>query len=221
MHLPLFIVEAPDGGQLGLCPMPGHGSGLAADLDLIANAGVTLLLSMTILSERPSDLEEQCLARGIEMFSLPISDWGAPSETTNARWPDAATRAHQVMDAGGSVLAHCMGGQGRSGMAVMRLLVERGLDPLDALARIRSIRPGAVETQEQQNWASAPALRAPLMRQGPIEGWDDLFSLLNRSFAYMSDRIDPPSSLTRLTRDGLEAKAQTETLLTAWRGVGG
>ena len=52
------------------------------------------------------------------------------------------------------ILIHCKGGQGRSGMFAMRLLVEQGLDPNKAIKKIRKIRPYAIETKQQENWAS-------------------------------------------------------------------
>lgn len=45
--------------------------------------------------------------------------------------------------------------------------------------------------------------------------WAHLHDLLHRSFAYMDGRIDPPSSLHRLTVDGLAQKAKDETLILA------
>ncbi|MDH5531227.1 MAG: protein phosphatase, partial [Paracoccaceae bacterium] len=45
-------------------------------------------------------------------------------------------------------------GCGRSGMAVLRLMVEAG-EPVDvALIRLRKVRPCAVETDAQLAWAS-------------------------------------------------------------------
>ncbi|MBR9844091.1 MAG: protein phosphatase, partial [Rhodobacteraceae bacterium] len=49
---------------------------------------------------------------------------------------------------------HCFGGCGRSGMAIMRLLVEMGEEPEAALARLRAVRPCAVETEAQRLWAA-------------------------------------------------------------------
>ena len=40
-------------------------------------------------------------------------------------------------------------------MIALRLLVERGADGHDALANLRSVRPGAVETDDQLAWALA------------------------------------------------------------------
>ena len=47
--------------------------------------------------------------------------------------------------------------------------------------------------------------------------WAGLHDLLHRSFAYMDGRIDPPSSLHRLTVEGLAQKAKDETLILACR----
>jgi GNAT superfamily N-acetyltransferase len=48
--------------------------------------------------------------------------------------------------------------------------------------------------------------------------WDGLHALLTRSFAYMKGRIDPPSSLTRMSVETLREKAGEETLLLARDG---
>jgi len=45
-----------------------------------------------------------------------------------------------------------------------------------------------------------------------------LFSLLHAAFAYMDERIDPPSSLYGMTIDDLRQKAATETLFLAHAG---
>ncbi len=45
--------------------------------------------------------------------------------------------------------------------------------------------------------------------------WQNLHDLLHRTYAYMDTRIDPPSSLHRLTVSGLAQKAEQETLLLA------
>lgn len=49
-------------------------------------------------------------------------------------------------------------------MAVLRLMVEMDEAPEAALARLRAVRPCAVETVAQHDWA---ARRAGLRRKGP------------------------------------------------------
>jgi hypothetical protein len=40
-------------------------------------------------------------------------------------------------------------------MAVLRLMIEAGEEPQSALARLRKVRPCAVETEAQMQWALA------------------------------------------------------------------
>ena len=54
----------------------------------------------------------------------------------------------------------------------------------------------------------------------PADGfadWDGLLALLQRAFAFMHARIDPPSSLLRLDAAGLAEKARAERCLLAFR----
>ena len=51
---------------------------------------------------------------------------------------------------------------------------------------------------------------------GPdFKDWDLLLKLIQQAYAYMDARIDPPSSMHRLTMDSLENKSHEETLLLA------
>jgi protein-tyrosine phosphatase len=149
------------GGRLGICPLPGGGS-LAADVAAIVAWKPSIVVSLTEQVEM-----ERCGSgrlgailgeAAIAWFHLPIHDFAAPDCGSHAAWPDLAARLHAILDRGGGVLLHCRGGRGRSGMIAMRLLVERGEAPAEALARLRSVRRGAVETEAQLDWAAA-ALR--------------------------------------------------------------
>ncbi len=44
-----------------------------------------------------------------------------------------------------------VGGLGRAGTVAARLLVELGAHPGDAMRRVRDVRPGAIETEEQED----------------------------------------------------------------------
>ncbi|MCG6859037.1 MAG: GNAT family N-acetyltransferase [Salaquimonas sp.] len=48
--------------------------------------------------------------------------------------------------------------------------------------------------------------------------WDELHALLMACFAYMADRIDPPSSMLRMSAADLEQKSRDEMLLLAMDG---
>lgn len=51
--------------------------------------------------------------------------------------------------------------------------------------------------------------------------WTALLALLQRAFAFMDGRIDPPSSLTSMDAAALQTKAQGEHLILAHHGAAG
>ncbi|MGB3280173.1 MAG: protein-tyrosine phosphatase family protein, partial [Pseudorhodobacter sp.] len=59
-----------------------------------------------------------------------------------------------ILARGGRLMVHCRGGCGRTGMIALRLMVDTGEEPGAALARLRAVRPCAVETDAQEVWAS-------------------------------------------------------------------
>lgn len=150
-------------GWLGIAPIPGRTADYLVDLAKLIRWKPTLVLTMTTKREMirvgAQDLGADLAAAGIKWRHLPIADFGAPEDATNALWPEASELAHAELDNGGKVLAHCYGGCGRSGMALMRLMVEAGEDADAALKRLRDAQPCAVEAVEQRAWASIPMVR--------------------------------------------------------------
>jgi hypothetical protein len=146
------------GGRIGICRLPGLLGDLRSDIEAIVDWSPRIVVSMTEKSEMDrcgsGQLGAELTKAGIGWFHLPIRDYGAPNDDSAAAWPGLARRLHRVLDEGGAVLLHCRGGQGRSGMIALRLLVERGAGTRSALARLRAARPGAVETEAQMAWAS-------------------------------------------------------------------
>jgi protein-tyrosine phosphatase len=159
MSYPIAELEL-GGGVLGISPMPGRSGRYDADLSAILRWGATLVLTMTTEAELvrsgAGTLNEDLMAAGVQWRHLPIPDFGAPPPETANLWPEASLFAHEALGAGGRVLAHCYGGCGRSGMALMRLMVEAGEAPDHALARLRDVRPCAVEAESQRAWAAIP-----------------------------------------------------------------
>ena len=145
-------------GRIGIAPMPGRTMRYEADLNTILRWGAGMVLTMTEADELGfgdaetlgRDLEDA----GVIWRHLPIRDMGAPPPAVEAYWPETSATARKLLSDGGRVLAHCFGGCGRSGMALMRLMVEAGERPDHALMRLRTVRPCAVETEAQRAWAS-------------------------------------------------------------------
>ena len=147
------------GGTLAICPMPGRGGAYAADLEALRALGPGLVVSLAGAEERAGAgagaLAADLAAAGIAWAEWPVADFGVPDGAGESAWPGLAARVGAVLAEGGTVLLHCMGGCGRSGMAALRLMVEAGEVPQAALARLRAARPCAVETAAQADWAAA------------------------------------------------------------------
>lgn len=160
--LPDFDINelALGNGVLGISPIPGRTGRYDSDLAAILQWGAGLVLTMTTSMELDrvgaTGFADDLAAAGVLWRHLPIPDFGAPPPETAALWPEASERAHEVLSVGGRVLAHCYGGCGRSGMALMRLMIEAGEDADPALERLRDVRPCAVEREAQRAWAAVP-----------------------------------------------------------------
>ena len=141
------------GGVLGICPLPGrfrdYGTDLAAVLDWRPDAVLSLTTAPEMARHGAGRLGQDLAARGVAWHGLPVPDFGVPPPEIVAVWPDLLP----LLSGGGRVLGHCYGGCGRSGMALLRLMVAAGEPGPQALARLRAVRPCAVETEEQRLWA--------------------------------------------------------------------
>ena len=57
------------------------------------------------------------------------------------------------------VAVHCGAGLGRTGTVVAAYFVTRGLGPREAIVKVRDLRPGSIETVEQERAVEAFARR--------------------------------------------------------------
>ncbi len=160
MVLPEFSIfeVTAGGGTLALSPLPGRSRHYAADFARLLAWDPALVVTMCTMAELErkgaGGLGEDCAACGIDWRHLPVVDFDVPGEADLAEWDETAALAREHLGRGRRVLFHCFGGCGRSGMAVLRLLVELGEAPEAALARLRAVRPCAVETEAQFGWAT-------------------------------------------------------------------
>lgn len=126
---------------------------LRADVEHIHTWGAAAVVTLMTWDElrvvRADDVGSTCEQMGIEWYHLPIRDLGVPDDGFEAGWTYAGVRLREHLRHGRSVLVHCLGGLGRSGMIAARLLVELGLDPDRAILAARAERPGAIETKAQ------------------------------------------------------------------------
>jgi ADP-ribosylglycohydrolase/protein-tyrosine phosphatase len=167
VNSPLVIdAVAVDAGQVGMTLCPGKKaaslSGFQWDRDLVldaaairewgARAVVTLIEEHEFRELDVEKLPEVIHGAGLEWHHLPIRDVDVPGGRFEMRWQYAGARLRERLRSGERVLVHCKGGLGRAGTVAARLLVEFGIDPAQAIARVREARPGAIETRAQERW---------------------------------------------------------------------
>lgn len=144
------------GRQRGICPMPGRTGDYAGDLAVLLawspRLVVTLAETGELAARGAASLPADLAAAGVEWLHLPIPDFGTPPRALRDSWPKVSAQLHRA----DRMVVHCMGGCGRSGMILLRLMVEDGEAPDAALARLRSARACAVETKAQMRWAIGP-----------------------------------------------------------------
>ena len=154
-----------DRGRLGITLCPGRtdkGRELRVDAATLRADGVRRLFTFVTDDELAwagvPDLVEALDAVGIAVERLPIPDQRVPTLDEAAR---VVRRIEESLAAGESVVLACMGGLGRSGMIAALALVAEGLDPDEAIARVREARgPRAVETIVQEDFVRAFAAQA-------------------------------------------------------------
>jgi atypical dual specificity phosphatase len=119
------------------------------ELACLRDQGFSILVSLLDDSDQPPryDVNAAALA-GWSRHRISIQDFHPPSlELEQLRDFNALLEAAPP-DA--RVLMHCEGGSGRTGTMAAAYWIKKGLTATDAIARVRKVRPVAVETCEQE-----------------------------------------------------------------------
>jgi predicted protein tyrosine phosphatase len=150
--------------------MPGRSGDYTGDLDTISSWKPGLVIStateVEMFQAGAQDFGSDIQSRASRWVHLPIEDFNAPPRTVLDEWPSVSSTVRHALSGGGRVMLHCKGGCGRSGMLVLRLMVECGEQPDKALARLRALRPCAVETDAQMAWAVDATREEASVRSG-------------------------------------------------------
>lgn len=138
-------------GQLAGCSRPGaHGASIADDLAVMRDHGIRSIVSLTESPVLAHELE----TAGLDTLHLPVDDFHAPTTQQMLRalaYIDASLAENMP------VAVHCLAGQGRTGTILAAWLLRSGLSADDAIAEIRALTPGAIESAPQvaalRRWA--------------------------------------------------------------------
>ncbi len=119
------------------CPQSGD------DLRWLRRNGVEVLISLTEDPLPRGWLNEA----GMLGLSVPVPDMSPPTERQLDHILSTIKKANS---SGMGVALHCAAGYGRTGTVLAAYFVTVGLSARAALRKVRDLRPGSVETAEQE-----------------------------------------------------------------------
>lgn len=143
-------------GALGLTHSPGsEDSGRDCELRFLAELGVDHIFCLQeddefwryVPPENLSIRRGVVEALGMAFSSYPIEDFKAPEIELAKHMVDAIVAELRL---GKTVIVHCLAGLGRAGTLAACVLIDAGMKGDSALQLIRWLRPGAVQSVEQE-----------------------------------------------------------------------
>ncbi len=114
----------------------------ADDLTWLRKQGIELVIALTEDPPRRDWVNDA----GLMVMHVPVEDMEAPTQEQLDRCISAIERANGH---GMGVAVHCGAGLGRTGVILAAYFVAKGTSAQNAIGKVRRLRPGSIETDEQ------------------------------------------------------------------------
>ncbi|WP_161880506.1 cyclin-dependent kinase inhibitor 3 family protein [Deinococcus alpinitundrae] len=149
-HLGLTIAPSKKGASLFSSVV--HQRDLAIDFAALKAEQVDLLVNLMEEDEGErygmGQYDELARQAALTVRRYPIVDQNVPSDPTT--FAALVDELYAELQAGKTIVVHCLGGLGRSGTLAACLLIRAGLGAQQAIDLTRSCRPGAIENRQPE-----------------------------------------------------------------------
>ena len=132
-----------DEGRVAGMRRPGSLRPLEEDLQALRDTGIGAIVSLTEIALDPDVVR----STGLTYLTVPVPDFHPPA-LQDIRY--IITFIESNLTNGRPTVIHCTAGLGRTGTILACWLVRQGSAPDTAIAKIRSLRPGSIETRKQE-----------------------------------------------------------------------
>jgi len=149
-------------GSIGMCMCPGRNNHKKWSRDFITDLQVlkthnvefvvTLMTNAELQKMGLSDVAERLASENIDSIHYPISDKWIPG--SNDDFLNFIQIIVEKIKLGKKIVVHCNGGKGRTGLTVVACLIKLGVTQLEAISKIRNVRPGMLQNPAQQMYLS-------------------------------------------------------------------
>ena len=113
---------------------------------------MVLMPEYELIGDYRRDLLDDYRNAGLEVIHCPIEDFGVPQKIEGKDGCIEYIERLWTALGEGPALVHCAAGLGRSGLVAACLLVRAGQSAGLAVTRVRSARPGTLQSLEQEEF---------------------------------------------------------------------
>jgi atypical dual specificity phosphatase len=122
------------------------------EMQWLREQGIQLLISLTEYPPFRGWIDDA----GLLALHIPVPDFHAPTLEQIEQCVAAIARAREQSM---PVAVHCHAGLGRTGTILAAYFVSQGMSAADAIAKVRELRPGSIESDAQEEVVAAYAIQ--------------------------------------------------------------